>query len=77
MRSSVLALILLLSGCAGFQAGVPVAIEKGRAAADTAAQANLALTCAVTVGAYFRLENPNQQRGIGLICSPGQTPLPE
>ena len=53
-----LACALLLGGCtAGIQDG-----------ADTAAQTLIVSTCGMTVGAYKRLDNPNHQRGVDLLC---------
>ena len=63
----MLLVILLLGGCAGFtQAGVDAA----RRAADTAASVFVADTCAMTLGAYHRLENQNHRLGATLICDP-------
>lgn len=70
--------MLLLSGCAARLGPiVDTATVEGQTAADAAARGNLALVCATTVGAYFRLENPQHQEGIQLICSTGGIALPE
>lgn len=74
----VLLVAFALTGCAArIGPAVDAATTEGRATADAAAQGNLAILCATTVGAYFRLENPRHQGGIGLICAPGGVPLPE
>lgn len=62
--------LLLLGGCT-----VQQAVDKSQATADKAAQANLGLVCATTVGAYFRLQNPQHQEGIRLICGAGGVDL--
>lgn len=73
MRPTTIALVLLLGGCGS----LGQAVDRGQQAADTAAQANLAILCATTVGAYFRLTNPRQQEGIRLICGSGGIDLVE
>lgn len=75
---ALFAATLLLGGCAArIGPAVEAATVEGQAAADAAAKGNLALLCATTVGAYFRLENPQHQQGIALICATGGVPLPE
>ena len=70
-RPIALVCALAISGCT---TGLPGAVEGGIArakmTADSAAAVFLADTCAMTLGAYHRLENPNHQLGADLICDP-------
>ena len=64
-----LVLLLLLGACtAGQTAAVNLGIEKVKAGNDTAAQVLIQSTCAMTVGAYNRLEKPTDRRGVDLLC---------
>lgn len=56
--------LILLSGC------TTEGIERAKKAADTAAKVFIADTCAISLGAYFRLPNPNHKTGAELICDP-------
>jgi len=71
MRILVVVLVaLLLGGCSeGGRALLNLSVEKVEYGADSAAEALVAAPCAMTAGAYFRLENPNQRRGVELLCS--------
>ena len=66
MKALAICIALALGGCALGEAQTKV-----KGAADTAAEALLTAACGVTVGAYFRLRNSNQQRGLQLLCGPG------
>lgn len=72
----LLFIALLFGGCSSRLAAAREAgTVEGRAIADEAAKFNLTLLCATTIGAYFRLDNAQQQEGIRLICSPGGVSL--
>ena len=67
----VLALALLLGGCsAAGRALIGVSVDKVEYGADSAAEALVKAPCAMTAGAFFRLENPNQRKGVELLCAP-------
>ncbi len=60
---------LMLAGCtAGSKAALQTGIAGIQDGADTAAQTLIVSTCGMTVGAYKRLDNPNHQRGVDLLC---------
>ena len=60
---------LMLGGCtAGSKAALQTSIAGIQDGADTAAQTLIVSTCGMTVGAYKRLDNPNHQRGVDLLC---------
>ena len=62
-------LLLLLGACTAQQAAVVnVGIEKVKATNDTTAMVLIQSTCGMTVGAYHRLENPTDRRGVDLLC---------
>lgn len=65
----MLALILFLSGCAA-QIGATGAavVTEGRALKDGEAEALIHSTCLMGIGAWARLNNPNQQVGAMLLC---------
>ena len=67
--STFLILALLLGGCS--EAGrvlINTSVDKVEYGADSAAEALVKAPCAMTAGAYFRLENPNQRKGVELLC---------
>ncbi|HDZ38624.1 MAG TPA: hypothetical protein ENH62_10115 [Marinobacter sp.] len=65
----ILVLPLLLGACtAGQTAAVNLGIEKIKSANDTVAHVLIQDTCAMTVGAYNRLEKPTDRRGVDLLC---------
>ena len=74
MRSLVyqpifLALTLVLGACTtGQGAVVQLGIEKIKTVNDNAAQVMIQSTCAMTVGAYNRLQKPTDKRGVHLLC---------
>ena len=56
----------LLTGCVG----------RVKEFNDTAATALIQSICAMTVGAFNRLENPNDKRGVDLLCGgDGEDPV--
>ena len=59
--------ILFLGACTGYTAEF---IEKAKGFADNSADIFLAGTCAIDLGSYYRLENPNHRAGATLICDP-------
>ena len=66
----VISLALSLGGCSeGGRALLNLSVEKVEYGADSAAEALVKAPCAMTLGAYFRLENPNQRKGAELLCS--------
>lgn len=68
---STILLALLLSGCSeAGRALISTSVEKVEYGADSAGKALVKAPCAMTAGAYFRLENPNQRRGVELLCDP-------
>ena len=54
--------VLLLGGCT---AGSKAALQDG---ADTAAQTLIVAPCAMTVGAYKRLDDVLQKTGVDFLC---------
>ncbi len=72
-----LPIFLLLGACTAQQATVvDLSIKKIRAAHDTTAAGLVAGVCAMSLGAYYRLENPLESRGASLMCGgEGNTPL--
>ena len=66
----LLVMALLMSGCAAAGGYTQAAIDEAKRAADVAARVFVADTCAMTLGAYHRLPNPNQKLGANLICNP-------
>lgn len=73
----VIVAALLLGGCTAQQAAViDLAIEKIKAANDTAAQVLIQDTCGMSLGAHHRLESPTQRRGADLLCGgDGEDPI--
>ena len=66
-----LILALPLAGCSeAGRALISTSIDKVEYGADTAGEALVKAPCAMTAGAYFRLENPNQKKGVELLCDP-------
>ena len=67
----ILILVLLLGGCsAAGRALIGVSVEKVEYGADSAGKVLVKAPCAMTAGAFFRLENPNQRKGVELLCDP-------
>ncbi len=67
--ASFIVVALILSGCtAGSKAALQTGIAGIQDGADTVAQTLIVSTCGMTVGAYKRLDNPNHQRGVDLLC---------
>ncbi len=65
----VIIIVFTVSGCtAGSKAALQTGIASIQDGADTAAQAMIASTCAMTVGAYKRLENALQKTGVDYLC---------
>ena len=60
--------LLLLSGCAEVAAGLEGGTEKARTAKDLEARVLIDSTCAMGIGAWNRLKNPNEQVGAMLLC---------
>ena len=66
--------LILLGGCSEMgRAIINTSIDKVEYGADSAAEALVVAPCAITVGAYFRLESLNQMWGIELLCNPRAT----
>lgn len=64
-----LVLALLLGACTAQQAAIiNLGIEKVKATNDTTAMVLIQSTCSMTVGAFNRLENPTDMRGVDLLC---------
>ena len=60
---------VFLGACTAQQnAVVNLGIERVKAGNDTLAQVLIQDTCAMTVGAYNRLEKPTDRRGVDLLC---------
>lgn len=81
--TSMIALVLL-SGCslspfysqvrASIDQAVEQAVEDRMHYNDQKGETILKLPCDLSVGAYYRLENPNHQKAVDLLCKPaGQT----
>jgi len=70
-------LVLFLAGCTAQQAAViNLGIEKVKTSNDTTATVLIQSTCGMTVGAYHRLENPIDKRGVDLLCGGnGEDPI--
>ncbi|MFQ5774212.1 MAG: hypothetical protein ACE5GS_06830 [Kiloniellaceae bacterium] len=73
----ICAAALALAACtAAQQAAVQGGVEKIKDANDAVALTLIQAACGMTVGAYHRLENPVQKRGVDLLCGgDGQDPL--
>jgi len=70
-RILILIPFLLLGGCSeAGRALIGVSVDKVEYGADSAAEALVVAPCAMTAGAYFRLANPNQRKGVELLCDP-------
>lgn len=77
--SSVALALLALNGCSLAPGGAQIegaavrAIDKGRSEVkafnDTKAEVYMALPCAISLGAYYRLDNAIKQKGLRLLCS--------
>ncbi len=56
--------------------GACASIDKAKRIADSIATVVIADTCAMSLGSYFRLENPNHKAGSTLLCDPNaQAPI--
>lgn len=65
----VLVLAMLLGGCTAAQkAFVGQGIEHARQAKDTEAQILKVSLCAMSIGAYHRVNNDTEQRAIDVLC---------
>ena len=71
MKWFLLSSMIVVSGCAGYTAE---GIDRVKEFADNAAIVVLADTCAMALGGYFRLENPNHKLGSALLCDPNASP---
>ena len=72
-----IALALLLGACSAQQAAlVDLNVAKVQAAHDLTARTLIASVCAMTKGAYNRLDSPAHQRGVDLLCGgDGEDPV--
>jgi hypothetical protein len=60
---------LLLAGCTGVQrAVVGQGVEHARQAKDTEAEVLKASLCAMSIGAYHRVNNPAERRALDVLC---------
>lgn len=59
-----------LAGCQEFQQLSSAVVENRRAMNDAQAQLTLDATCDLSIGAYHRRLNREQQQGIDLLCDP-------
>ena len=59
-------LLLLLVGCAYLSTGV----QRAKDTADAAAQVEIMVPCAMTVGAFYRSISDRQRLGVYLLCDP-------
>ena len=58
-----------LAGCTAAQrAAVGQGVEHVRQAKDTEAEALKASVCAVSIGAYHRVNNPAERRALDVLC---------
>ena len=68
----IIVLALLLGACTAVTQG----IEKVKGVNDSTAMLLIQSTCAMTVGAYNRLEKPTDKRGVDLLCGgDGKDPI--
>ena len=67
------ALAALSSGCVAVDAYVDRGTQAAKRAKDTEARVLLDSTCAISVGAYWRLQSQEERAGIALICGGGDT----
>ena len=59
----------MLSACTPVQqALVGQGVENHRAAKDTEAEALKASVCAISIGAYHRVNNPAERRALDVLC---------
>ena len=79
MRNTTIAiaLALLLGACSAQQAAlVDLNVAKVQAAHDLTARTLIASVCAMTKGAYNRLDSPAHRRGVDLLCGgDGEDPI--
>ncbi len=67
--AGAIALALLLGACTSGQAAlVDLNVAKIKAAHDLTARTLISSVCAMSVGAYYRLESPLARRGIDSLC---------
>lgn len=87
MRITIALIALVaVSGCslaplaaqvrASIDQGIESAVEDRMHYNDQKGELIMALPCDISVGAYYRMKNPNHQKAIGLLCSPAGEPLP-
>ena len=58
-----------LAGCTTAQrAAVGQGVEHVRQAKDTKAEARKASVCAISIGAYHRVNNPAERRALDVLC---------
>ena len=67
--TAALAAALLLAGCTAAQkAAFTTGIEHARQAKDTEAEVLKVSLCAMSIGAYHRVNNDTEQRAIDVLC---------
>ena len=59
---------LLSAGCTAQRAAVGQGVEHVRQAKDTEAEALKASVCAISIGAYHRVNNPAERRALDVLC---------
>ena len=64
----VIGLALVLAACESLGPAVGSATEKIKGAKDVEARVLIDSTCAMGVGAWTRLDNPDEQEGVMMIC---------
>lgn len=84
---AALAALVIVSGCGlapgggQIEAAAVTAIDKGRSEVkafnDTKAEVYMDLPCAVSLGAYYRLDNAVKQKGLRLLCSGKDDGVPD
>lgn len=66
---------LFLTGCtAAQQAAFNQGVEHARAAKDTEAEALKAAVCAMSIGAYHRVNSDAEQRALDVLCGGADQP---
>ena len=70
-------LLLVLGACSTAQStAIQVGIDKIKKGNDTTASTLIQSTCGITIGAFNRLENLNDRRGVDLLCGgDGEDPI--
>lgn len=71
------AILIAAAACTTSQKAIAEAgLDNVRSGNDTIASALIAATCGMTVGAYYRLEDELDRRGVALLCGgPSAPPL--